>query len=83
MGPLLPFLGLCLLISLARLGSQHLIDRTGQSAILQMRMSLGEMLDAVRVMGETLADHGFQPDISAAVTATQSAYDASRAAAAR
>jgi len=44
MGPLLPFLGLCLLISLARLGSQHLIDRTGQSAILQMRMSLGEKI---------------------------------------
>jgi aspartate aminotransferase-like enzyme len=46
-------------------------------------VEIPEMVDAVRVMGETLADHGFQPDVSAAVAATQSAYDASRAAAAR
>jgi len=46
-------------------------------------VEIAEMVDAVRVMGETLADHGFQPDVTAAVAATQSAYDASRAAAAR
>jgi hypothetical protein len=46
-------------------------------------VEIPEMVDAVRVMGETLADHGFQPDVTAAVAATQSAYDASRTAAAR
>jgi aspartate aminotransferase-like enzyme len=42
-----------------------------------------EMVDAVRVMGETLSDHGFQPDVGAATAATQSAYDEARSAAAR
>ena len=44
MRPLVPFLALCLLISAARLASQHLIDRTGQSTILEMRVSLGEKI---------------------------------------
>jgi hypothetical protein len=30
-----------------------------------------------------MADHGFGPDVAAAVSATQAAYDASRTAAAR
>ncbi|HET6746078.1 MAG TPA: alanine--glyoxylate aminotransferase family protein [Candidatus Limnocylindria bacterium] len=46
-------------------------------------VEIAEMVDAVRVMGETLSDHGFQPDVAAAVAATQAAYDASRSAAAR
>ena len=46
-------------------------------------VEIDEMVDAVRVMGETLGDHGFSPDVSAAVAATQSAYDAARSAAAR
>jgi aspartate aminotransferase-like enzyme len=43
-------------------------------------VEIHEMVDAVRVMGETLADHGFQADVAAASAAVQSAYDASRAA---
>jgi aspartate aminotransferase-like enzyme len=43
-------------------------------------VEIDEMVDAVRVMGETLADHGFQADVAAASAAVQSAYDASRAA---
>ena len=46
-------------------------------------VEIEEMVDAVRVMGETLADHGFAPDVAAATSATQAAYDASRSAAAR
>jgi aspartate aminotransferase-like enzyme len=46
-------------------------------------VEIDEMVDAVRVMGETLGDHGFTPDVSDAVAATQSAYDAARSAAAR
>ena len=46
-------------------------------------VEIDEMVDAVRVMGETLADHGFQADVAAASAAVQSAYDASRAAPAR
>jgi aspartate aminotransferase-like enzyme len=46
-------------------------------------VEIDEMIDAVRVMGETLGDHGFRPDVGVAVAATQSAYDAARSAAAR
>jgi aspartate aminotransferase-like enzyme len=46
-------------------------------------VEIDEMVDAVQVMGETLADHGFGPDVTAASAATQAAYDASRTAAAR
>jgi aspartate aminotransferase-like enzyme len=46
-------------------------------------VEIDEMVDAVRVMGETLADHGFGADVDAATAAVQSAHDASRAAAAR
>ena len=46
-------------------------------------VEIEEMVDAVRVMGETLADHGSEPDVPAATSATQAAYDASRSAAAR
>jgi aspartate aminotransferase-like enzyme len=46
-------------------------------------VEIEEMVDAVRVMGETMGDHGFGPDVAAAVSATQAAYDASRTAAAR
>ena len=46
-------------------------------------VEIDEMVDAVRVMGETLADHGFQTDVDAATSATQSAYEASRSTAAR
>jgi aspartate aminotransferase-like enzyme len=46
-------------------------------------VEIEEMVDAVRVMGETMADHSFGPDVAAAVSATQAAYDASRTAAAR
>jgi aspartate aminotransferase-like enzyme len=45
-------------------------------------VEIEEMVDAVRVMGETLADHGIQADASAAATATRDAYDAARTAAA-
>jgi aspartate aminotransferase-like enzyme len=46
-------------------------------------VEIDEMVDAVRVMGETMADHGFGADVAAATAATRDAYDASRAAAAR
>ena len=46
-------------------------------------VEIEEMVEAVRVMGETMGDHGFQPDVSAAMAATQGAYDAARSAAAR
>lgn len=46
-------------------------------------VEIDEMVDAVRVMGETLADHGFGADVAGATAAVRSAYDASRAAAAR
>jgi aspartate aminotransferase-like enzyme len=46
-------------------------------------VEIEEMVDAVRVMGETMGDHGFQPDVAGATTATQSAYDEARSAAAR
>jgi aspartate aminotransferase-like enzyme len=44
-------------------------------------VEVDEMVDAVRVMGETMADHGIQADASAAATATRDAYDAARTAA--
>jgi aspartate aminotransferase-like enzyme len=46
-------------------------------------VEIDEMVDAVRVMGETLTDHGFAADVAAATASTRDAYDASRAAAAR
>jgi aspartate aminotransferase-like enzyme len=46
-------------------------------------VEIDEMVEAVRVMGETLGDHGFTPDVSAAMAATQAAYDAARSTAAR
>jgi aspartate aminotransferase-like enzyme len=46
-------------------------------------VEIDEMVEAVRVMGETMGDHGFTPDVPAAMAATQSAYDAARSAAAR
>jgi aspartate aminotransferase-like enzyme len=46
-------------------------------------VEIEEMVEAVRVMGETMNDHGFAPDVPAAMAATQSAYDAARSAAAR
>jgi aspartate aminotransferase-like enzyme len=46
-------------------------------------VEIDEMADAVRVMGETLSDHGFQPDVADAVAATRSAHDAVRSAATR
>ena len=45
-------------------------------------VEIDEMVDAVRVMGETMVDHGFEADASAAATATRDAYDAARTAAA-
>ena len=41
------------------------------------------MVDAVRVMGETMGDHGFGTDVRAACKATREAYEASRSAAVR
>jgi putative pyoverdin transport system ATP-binding/permease protein len=38
------FLGVCILISVARLVSQYLIDRTGQNAVLELRMHLGRKI---------------------------------------
>ena len=46
-------------------------------------LTAAEMVDAVRVMGETMGDHGFGADVAAATASTRDAYDASRAAAAR
>jgi aspartate aminotransferase-like enzyme len=46
-------------------------------------VEIDEMSEAVRVMGETLADHGFRPDVTAAVAATRSAHDAARSTAVR
>jgi aspartate aminotransferase-like enzyme len=46
-------------------------------------VEIDEMVDAVRVMGETMGDHGFATDVSAACQATRDAYEASRSAAAR
>jgi aspartate aminotransferase-like enzyme len=46
-------------------------------------VEIDEMADAVRVMGETLADHGHRADVAAATGAVREAYEASRAAAAR
>ena len=46
-------------------------------------VEIDEMVDAVRVMGETMADHGFGTDVTAACQATRDAYEASRSAAAR
>jgi aspartate aminotransferase-like enzyme len=46
-------------------------------------VEIDEMVEAVRVMGETLGDHGFEPDVAAAMAATQSAHDSARSAAAR
>jgi aspartate aminotransferase-like enzyme len=46
-------------------------------------VEIDEMVDAVRVMGETMRDHGFQTDVTAACQATRDAYEASRSAAAR
>ncbi|HEY7526656.1 MAG TPA: alanine--glyoxylate aminotransferase family protein [Candidatus Limnocylindria bacterium] len=45
-------------------------------------VEIDEMVDAVRVMGETLAGHGIAGDAPAAATATRDAYDAARTAAA-
>lgn len=42
--PLALFLALCVLISVARLVSQYLIDWTGQTAVLEMRMHLGQKI---------------------------------------
>ena len=46
-------------------------------------VEIDEMVDAVRVMGETMGDHGFGTDVTAACQATRDAYEASRSAAAR
>jgi aspartate aminotransferase-like enzyme len=46
-------------------------------------VEIDEMVDAVRVMGETMGDHGFGTDVAAACQATTDAYEASRSAAAR
>jgi aspartate aminotransferase-like enzyme len=46
-------------------------------------VEIDEMVEAVRVMGETMRDHGFGTDVAAACQATQDAYEASRSAAAR
>jgi aspartate aminotransferase-like enzyme len=46
-------------------------------------VEIDEMVEAVRVMGETLVDHGFTPDVPAAMAATRAACDAARSAAAR
>ena len=46
-------------------------------------VEIDEMVDAVKVMGETMGDHGFGTDVTAACQATQDAYEASRAAAVR
>ena len=46
-------------------------------------VEIDEMVDAVRVMGETMADHGFGADVAAATASVREAYDAARAAAAR
>jgi aspartate aminotransferase-like enzyme len=45
-------------------------------------VEIDEMVDAVRVMGETMNDHGVGTDASAAATATRDAYDAARTASA-
>jgi putative pyoverdin transport system ATP-binding/permease protein len=42
--PLSLFLGVCVVVSGARLLSQYLIDRTGQTAVLEMRMRLGRKI---------------------------------------
>jgi len=46
-------------------------------------VEIDEMVDAVRVMGETMGDHGFGTDVPAASQATRDAYEASRTAAVR
>jgi aspartate aminotransferase-like enzyme len=46
-------------------------------------VEIDEMVEAVRVMGETMGDHGFRTDVAAACQATRYAYEASRSAAAR
>ncbi|HET9539094.1 MAG TPA: alanine--glyoxylate aminotransferase family protein [Candidatus Limnocylindria bacterium] len=46
-------------------------------------VEIDEMVDAVRVMGETMGDHGFGTDVTAACQATRDAYEASHSAAAR
>ena len=46
-------------------------------------VEIDEMVDAVQVMGETMGDHGFGTDVTAACQATRDAYEASRSAAAR
>jgi len=46
-------------------------------------VEIDEMVDAVRVMGETMGDHGFLTDVTAACQATRDAYEASRSAAVR
>ncbi|HEX5579820.1 MAG TPA: hypothetical protein VFY43_09165, partial [Candidatus Limnocylindria bacterium] len=46
-------------------------------------VEIDEMVDAVRVMGETMGDHGFGTDVAAACQATRDAYEASRSAAVR
>ena len=46
-------------------------------------VEIDEMVDAVRVMGETMVDHGFGTDVTAACQGTRDAYEASRSAAAR
>ena len=46
-------------------------------------VEIDEMVDAVRVMGETMGDHGFGTDVTTACQATRDAYEASRSAAAR
>ncbi len=46
-------------------------------------VEIDEMIDAVRVMGETMGDHGFGTDVPAACQATRDAYEASRSAAVR
>ena len=46
-------------------------------------VEIDEMVDAVRVMGETMGDHGFGTDVTAACQATRDAYEASRSAAVR
>ena len=70
--------------------SRGLVVAGGQGKWAGMIMRFGhmgmveidEMVDAVRVMGETMVDHGFEADASAAATATRDAYDAARTAAA-